>query len=126
MSATFSAIRVSSARRIHLVFYMDTADTASFNVHFLAPVLSRSSRPLMGFSLWPTFVAERKISFCQKRRFSVLRDLACVFLSEYGEQWWKDGSRKNKQNCFTDFQKAAEYLVLEGYTPKEKYPFFQF
>ena len=66
MSATFSAIRVSSARRIPLVFYMDTADTASLKVQFLTFVLSRSSRPLMGFSLMQTFVVDRKTSLVRK------------------------------------------------------------
>ncbi|XP_055042481.2 prolyl endopeptidase [Misgurnus anguillicaudatus] len=39
---------------------------------------------------------------------------------EYGETWHKGGMLANKQNCFTDFQCAAEYLVKEGYTSPSK------
>ncbi|NP_989189.1 prolyl endopeptidase [Xenopus tropicalis] len=39
---------------------------------------------------------------------------------EYGETWHKAGILGNKQNCFDDFQCAAEYLVKEGYASAEK------
>ncbi|XP_064846650.1 prolyl endopeptidase-like [Oncorhynchus masou masou] len=39
---------------------------------------------------------------------------------EYGETWHKAGMLANKQNCFTDFQCAAEYLIKEGYSSPSK------
>jgi len=39
---------------------------------------------------------------------------------EYGEKWQKAGKRENLQNCLTDFQSAAEYLIQEKYTSSSK------
>ena len=39
---------------------------------------------------------------------------------EMGDDWHNDGKRLKKQNSFDDFIAAAEYLIHEGYTNKEK------
>jgi len=39
---------------------------------------------------------------------------------EYGEQWHQSGTRGNKQNVFNDFIAAAEWLIAEKYTTRNK------
>lgn len=40
--------------------------------------------------------------------------------SEYGEEWHQAGMLANKQNVFDDFMAAAEWLVANGYTSRER------
>ncbi len=39
---------------------------------------------------------------------------------EYGEEWHQQGMLEKKQNVFDDFIAAAEYLIDEGYTNRNK------
>ena len=39
---------------------------------------------------------------------------------EYGEEWHLAGTKMRKQNVFDDFIGAAEWLISEGYTNKDK------
>ncbi len=39
---------------------------------------------------------------------------------EHGEEWHLAGNRANKQNVFDDFQAAADHLVAEGLTSRER------
>ena len=40
--------------------------------------------------------------------------------SEYGKDWWKGGSRLNKQNVFDDFAWAGKWLIANNYTSTPK------
>lgn len=40
--------------------------------------------------------------------------------SEYGKDWWKGGSRLNKQNVFDDFAWAGKWLIANKYTSTPK------
>jgi prolyl oligopeptidase len=68
-------------------------------------------------SLGPGFSASR-IPFLEKGGIYAQVNLRGG--SEYGEAWHLAGTKMQKQNVFDDFISAAEYLISEGYTCKEK------
>ncbi len=39
---------------------------------------------------------------------------------EYGEQWHQSGTRANKQNVFNDFIAAAEWLIAQKFTTRNR------
>ena len=44
--------------------------------------------------------------------------------SEFGENWHESGTREDKQNVFDDFIAAAEFLIAEKYTSRDKLAIF--
>jgi prolyl oligopeptidase len=68
-------------------------------------------------SLGPSFSATR-IPFLENG--GIYAQVTLRGGSEYGEEWHLAGTKMQKQNVFDDFIGAAEYLISEGYTSKDK------
>ena len=68
-------------------------------------------------SMSPSFSSSR-IPFLENGGIYVVVNLRGG--SEYGEEWHQAGTKMQKQNVFDDFIAAAEYLIAEKYTSKEK------
>ena len=68
-------------------------------------------------SMSPSFSSSR-IPFLENGGIYVVVNLRGG--SEYGEEWHLAGTKMQKQNVFDDFIAAAEYLIAEKYTSKEK------
>lgn len=68
-------------------------------------------------SLGPSFSASR-IPFLENG--GIYAQVTLRGGSEYGEEWHLAGTKMHKQNVFDDFIGAAEWLISEGYTCKNK------
>jgi len=68
-------------------------------------------------SLTPNFSVSRLL-WCQHFR-GVFAIANIRGGGEYGLDWHNGGRLNNKQNCFTDFQYAAKFLVSKGYTAEK-------
>lgn len=68
-------------------------------------------------SLTPYFASSR-IPFLERGGIYVEANLRGG--GEYGEEWHLAGTKMQKQNVFDDFIAAAEYLIAQKYTSKER------
>ena len=68
-------------------------------------------------SLGPSFSAAR-IPFLENG--GIYAQVTLRGGGEYGEEWHLAGTKMQKQNVFDDFFGAAEWLISEGYTCKDK------
>ena len=68
-------------------------------------------------SLGPSFSAIR-IAFLEQG--GIYAQVTLRGGGEYGEEWHLAGTKMQKQNVFDDFIGAAEWLIKEGYTCKDK------
>lgn len=64
-------------------------------------------------SLTPTF-SNTRLAWLERGGVLVVANLRGG--GEYGEEWHKAGTKKQKQNVFDDFIACAEYLIKEGWT----------
>ena len=68
-------------------------------------------------SLGPSFSAIR-VAFLEQG--GIYAQVTLRGGGEYGEEWHLAGTKMQKQNVFDDFIGAAEWLIKEGYTCKDK------
>ena len=68
-------------------------------------------------SLGPSFSATR-IAFLEQG--GIYAQVTLRGGGEYGEEWHLAGTKMQKQNVFDDFIGAAEWLIKEGYTCKDR------
>jgi prolyl oligopeptidase len=70
-----------------------------------------------GISMSPNFDFTRRLWFDRGGVYVVANIRGG---GEFGEEWHKAGNLTNKQNVFDDFAAAAEYLIKENYTRRDK------
>ncbi|MBR6053824.1 MAG: S9 family peptidase [Bacteroidales bacterium] len=72
-----------------------------------------------GFAIsMPPYFSATRVPFLERGGIYVQVNLRGG--SEYGEKWHEAGTKMQKENVFDDFIAAAEWLIANGYTSKEK------
>lgn len=107
------------------IFYTSKDGTkVPMSITYKKGMKKNAKNPLMlygygGFniSLNPTFNVAR-IPFLENGGIYVVANLRGG--GEYGEAWHMAGTKMHKQNVFDDFIAAAEYLISNKYTSKQK------
>ncbi|MGI8808183.1 MAG: prolyl oligopeptidase family serine peptidase [Acidimicrobiales bacterium] len=115
----------ADAFAVERIFHPSTDGTAvpMFLVRAAATEVTAATPTLLtaygGFahSSTPVYSAA-KVAFCEAGGVWAVAGIRGG--GEYGEEWHRAGMLANKQQCFDDFQAAADWLVAQGRTSRDR------